>query len=185
MLNINLLTPMGSVQHNPFSANLFTILLLTARLYIVCEGPSAVSFHTSCVDISEVQLKSLTRGVVWMCEDCLPRFRHWKSHTAAEEMIESGCKKRSVLEGIDQLKRQVAGIQEAISSISSTQNTSTQPLHISALILSSSLMNGTRIMITVMQKSKWIKTICEKCIVLEETPLLLPRMPRNRYFHCF
>lgn len=83
-----------------------------------------------------------------MCEKCLPPFRKWKecfseADSAPEIISEIIPEDRYVHNEIADLKLQVAGILQTLSSFSPADSSSHSPVHHSTPVMSSTLINGT------------------------------------------
>lgn len=118
-------------------------IVTAVGLYAVCAGPCAQSFHITCIGLSREHLRSLTKGVIWMCRECSSCFQKWKESSAVEPETSDT---KSLRAEITDLKTQVAGILNTLSSITSIDNSTlhTTPIQHSTPVTSTKLLNGTR-----------------------------------------
>lgn len=116
----------------------------SAGLFVVCAGPCAKAFHITCVGLKKDHLCSLSSNVLWFCEECLNRFREWKSITSPAVPVKEP-ELQTVNREIADLKNQVAEILHTLKTIKPNTPSSDYTVHHSTPISSSNLSNGTNV----------------------------------------
>lgn len=116
-------------------------IIKEAALYAVCNGPCNSSFHISCVGISKDQLRSLSRGVLWLCNACLSCFHDWKKSA----QISPPSNAHSMQQDVSELKHQVSRIMQALDLSSNQSSPSDAVLRHSTPITTAALMNGSNV----------------------------------------
>lgn len=110
-------------------------------MYIVCHGPCNSAFHISCVGIDREQLQAISRGIIWLCNSCMPAYREWKT----AQMNSTSLDTSSIVQNISDLKLQVSKIADALEKI--TPNGTSSPEMFkrhSTPVTSFKLNNGSR-----------------------------------------
>lgn len=117
-------------------------IITEVGLYTVCNGPCNSAFHISCVGISRDQLRSISRGIIWLCNSCLSSFNDWKSSTMDPTMPDA----TGMNQDISELKIQVSRIIDALDKITPNESSfAGAVLRNSTPVTTSSLLNGTNV----------------------------------------
>lgn len=85
-------------------------------LYTICEGRCARRFHASCVGVNESDLCALSNNIIWICDECMLEFRKARD-TVPDSPRAHLSSTSSVAAELDELRSQVAKINDAISKI--------------------------------------------------------------------
>lgn len=83
-------------------------------LYTVCEGRCARRFHASCVGVSEDALCVFSKNIIWMCDECMFEFCKARDSVPLPPRTDS---LSSITSELDELRAQVAKINDAIVNI--------------------------------------------------------------------
>lgn len=129
-----------------------------ADLYTVCEGDCACFFHAACVCLSEKDLCVLSSNIVWMCDDCMGRFRRVRDGVASDvpddTTANNEINKSSIEDEVKELKNTVAGIIETLSKMVPAASTNDPPPVHSTPVSSFTLLNGTNACGTSMEDNE-------------------------------
>lgn len=117
-----------------------------ADLCVECDGKCAKLFHAKCVGLSEDRLDVISHtNVLWMCDNCVKDFfLYRKAERGADKSIQNATRDDTYIEDeLAELKSQVAGILDTLSSFS-PKKTSSAPHH-STPISSFELLDDTNV----------------------------------------
>lgn len=102
-------------QCNKCSANIDTM----KDLYTVCEGRCAGKFHASCVGVSEDQLCSLSKNIIWICDKCMIEFCKSRDSTSVSRKT-SPSPKTPITAELEEMKSQIAMLSSAVAKLNLT-----------------------------------------------------------------
>lgn len=128
---------------------------LKTELFTVCEGDCACFFHANCVGLSEQEVIVLSLNIIWLCDECMDKFRRMRDGSDIREDVgsdsshdtaNSAGKNKTIEDEVTELKDAIAGIRDTLSKLVPTDSpthTSHDPILLHSTPVSSSLLEGT------------------------------------------
>lgn len=129
-------------------------------LYAVCEGDCACFFHAACVSLTERDLSVLSSNIVWLCDECMSRFRRVRDGVGSDvpdNTTNNEMDKSSIDDEVRELKNTVAGIIDTLAKMVPTVSTTDPPLQHSTPVSSFMLLNGTNALGTNVEGNKTVR----------------------------
>lgn len=143
-------------------------------LYTVCEGDCACFFHVACINLTERDLSVLSSNIVWLCDECIDRFRKVRDGVGSnvpDNTMSNEINKSSIEDEVRELKNTVAGIVDTLAKILPTASTTDPPLQHSTPVSSFMLLNGTNACGTDMEDSETVRQ--HRCTIDDQNFSLL------------
>lgn len=124
-------------------------------LFTVCEGDCSMTFHSTCVSLSESDILALKANIIWLCDDCMGIFRRARDNRVCREGIAAGTnndiahsgtngtKGKTIEDEVHELKDAVSEIRHTIAKIVHVGSTGDPPVLHSTPVSSIKLLDGT------------------------------------------